>query len=90
MNNSFNDRCTALGVRRDWYHSGSGWTFKGVYGYTGEFFFDAFEHCGDHGSYKDFKDATGIGFSPYIYHAISITSPIISPLKAALLFPACL
>jgi hypothetical protein len=31
---------------------------------------DAFEHCGDHGSYKDFKDATGIGFSPYIYHAI--------------------
>ena len=41
-----------------------------VYGYTGEFFFDAFEHCGDHGSYKDFKDATGIGFSPYIYHAI--------------------
>jgi hypothetical protein len=35
---------------------------KGVYGYTGEFFFDAFEHCGDHGSYKDFKDATGIGF----------------------------
>ena len=90
MNNSFNDRCLALGVRRDWYHSGSGWTFKGVYGYTGEFFFDAFEHCGDHGSYKDFKDATGIGFSPYIYHAISITSPIISPLKAALLFPACL
>lgn len=90
MNNSFDDRCLALGVRRDWYHNGSGWTFKGVYGYTGEFFFDAFEHCGDHGSYKDFKDATGIGFSPYIYHAIQYNLPTISLLRVASLFPACL
>lgn len=68
MKNSFDDRCIALGVRRDWVSFGNGWVFKGIYGYVGEFFFDAFEHCGDHGSYKDFKDATGIGFSPYIYH----------------------
>ncbi|EPR6375954.1 hypothetical protein ACU7TN_005168, partial [Enterobacter asburiae] len=38
------------------------------YGYVGEFFFDTFDDCGDHGSYHDFKKATGIGFSPYIYH----------------------
>jgi len=24
----------------------------------------------DHGSYNNFKKVTGIGFSPYIYHAI--------------------
>lgn len=68
MKNSFDDRCIALGIRRDWALFDNGWVFKGIYGYVGEFFFDAFEHCGDHGSYKDFKDATGIGFSPYVYH----------------------
>jgi len=70
MKNSFDDRCIAIGMRRDWAESNTGWVFKGVYGYTGEFFFDAFKHCGDDGSYADFKKVTGIGFSPYIYHAI--------------------
>ena len=88
MNNSFDDRCLALGVRRDWYHNGSGWTFKGVYGYTGEFFFDAFEHCGDHGSYKDFKDATGIGFSPYIYHAIQYNFTDYFALESGIIIPS--
>lgn len=88
MNNSFNDRCLALGVRRDWYHSGSGWTFKGVYGYTGEFFFDAFEHCGNHGSYKDFKDATGIGFSPYIYHAIQYNFTDYFAVESGIIIPS--
>lgn len=69
MKNSFDDRCIAIGVRRDWVSLGNGWVFKGVYGYVGEFFFDTFEHCGNHGSYKDFKEVTGIGFSPYIYHS---------------------
>jgi len=69
MNNSFGDRCIALGLRRDWIQWDSNWVFKGVYGYTGEFFFDAFKHCGDEGSYNDFKKVTGVGFSPYIYHA---------------------
>jgi hypothetical protein len=36
MKNSFADRCLSLG-RRDWYAGASGWTFKGVYAYTGEF-----------------------------------------------------
>ncbi|WP_421671083.1 hypothetical protein [Rahnella sp. EDr1-12] len=70
MDNSFGDRCIAMGLRRDWASGESGWVFKGVYGYTGEFFFNAFKDCGDHGSYNDFKKVTGIGFSPYIYHAI--------------------
>lgn len=70
MKNSFNDRCVAMGLRRDWISGDSDWVFKGVYGYTGEFFFNTFSHCGDHGSYKDFRKVTGIGFSPYIYHAI--------------------
>ena len=68
MKNSFDDRCLAAGVRRDWVDWNNGWVFKGIYGYVGEFFFDAFDDCGDHGSYHDFKKATGIGFSPYIYH----------------------
>ncbi|QLK63753.1 hypothetical protein GE278_23230 (plasmid) [Enterobacteriaceae bacterium Kacie_13] len=70
MDNSFGDRCIAMGLRRDWASGDSGWVFKGIYGYTGEFFFNAFKYCGDHGSYNDFKKVTGIGFSPYIYHAI--------------------
>ena len=68
MKNSFNDRCLAAGVRRDWAGWNNGWVFKGIYGYVGEFFFDTFDDCGDHGSYHDFKKVTGIGFSPYIYH----------------------
>ena len=90
MNNSFNDRCLALGVRRDWYHSGSGWTFKGVYGYTGEFFFDAFEHAAIMAPIKTLRTPRGSAFHPISTTLSSITSPIISPLKAALLFPACL
>lgn len=38
MKNSFDDRCIALGVRRDWVSLGNGWVFKGIYGYVGEFF----------------------------------------------------
>lgn len=70
MKNSFDDRCLSLGVRRDWMAWDKGWAFKGVYAYTGEFFFDSFSHCGDSGTYKTAKKLTGVGFSPYIYHAI--------------------
>jgi hypothetical protein len=51
MKNSFADRCLSLGAR-DWYAGASGWTFKGVYAYTGEFFFKAFRDCGDSGTYR--------------------------------------
>jgi hypothetical protein len=87
MKNSFDDRCMAIGLRKDWMASQTGWTFKGVYGYTGEFFFKAFQHCGDSGTYATAKKLTGVGFSPYIYHAAqynftryySIESGIILP-----------
>ena len=68
MKNSYGDRCLALGVRRDWGQA-KGLVFKGVYGYTGEFFFDEFSHCGDEGIYHSFRNVTGVGFAPYIYHA---------------------
>lgn len=70
MKNSFDDRCLSLGVRRDWITSQAGWTFKGVYAYTGEFFFKTFSHCGDKGTYNTARDITGVGFSPYLYHGI--------------------
>ena len=88
MKNSFDDRCIALGVRRDWASLGSGWVFKGIYGYVGEFFFDAFEDCGDHGSYKDFKDATGIGFSPYIYHGFQYNFTDYFGVESGIILPA--
>ena len=87
MNNSFNDRCGAGGEKR-LVPQRQRWTFKGVYGYTGEFFFDAFEHCGDHGSYKDFKDATGIGFSPYIYHAIQYNFTDYFAVESGIIIPS--
>lgn len=36
MKNSFDDRCLAAGVRRDWAGWDNGWVFKGIYGYVGE------------------------------------------------------
>ena len=56
MKNSFDDRCLTLGVRRDWLKNDTGWVLKGVYAYTGEFFFDAFSHCGDSGTYRTAKN----------------------------------
>lgn len=69
LKNSFSDRCLLLGVRKDWITEGR-WIFKGGYAYAGEFFLNTFSHCGDEGVYKNIKDATGIGFAPYIYHAL--------------------
>lgn len=69
LKNSFADRCLLLGVRKDWITEGR-WIFKGGYAYAGEFFLNTFSHCGDEGVYKNIKDVTGIGFAPYIYHAL--------------------
>lgn len=88
MKNSFDDRCLSLGVRRDWAESTTGWTLKGVYAYTGEFFFKAFSQCGDSGAYHTAKKITGVGFSPYLYHGVqynltdnvAVESGIIIPL----------
>jgi hypothetical protein len=89
MKNSFDDRCIALGVRRDWVSLGNGWVFKEFMA-TLASFFSAFEHCGDHGSYKDFKDATGIGFSPYIYHGFQYNFTDYFGVESELFFPPSL
>ncbi|MBK0092532.1 hypothetical protein [Erwinia sp. S59] len=88
MKNSFDDRCLALGVRKDWKTWDDGWTFKGIHGYTGEFFFDAFKDCGDHGSYHDFKKATGIGFSPYIYHGFQYNFTPYFGIESGIIIPS--
>ena len=88
MKNSFDDRCIALGVRSDWASLCNGWVFKWIYGYVGEFLFDAFEDCGDHGSDKDFKDATGIGFSPYIYHGLQYNFTDYFGIESGIILPA--
>lgn len=88
MRNSFGDRCIAMGLRRDWISGDSDWVLKGVYGYTGEFFFDALSHCGDHGSYHDFKKITGIGFSPYIYHAIQYNFTSYFSIESGIIIPS--
>lgn len=89
LKNSYGDRCIALGVRRDWIAQ-SAWTFKGVYGYTGEFFVEAFRHCGDDGIYKSFKNATGVGFAPYIYHAVQYNFTDYFGVESGIIFPAVL
>ncbi|MCZ4061604.1 hypothetical protein O3W44_24385 [Pantoea sp. LMR881] len=87
MKNSYGDRCIALGLRRDWI-TRSEWTFKGVYGYTGEFFVDAFSHCGDEGIYRSFKNAVGVGFAPYIYHAAQYNVTDYFGIESGIIFPA--
>lgn len=87
MKNSYGDRCLALGVRKDWKKQ-SRWTFKGVYGYTGEFFFEPFSHCGDDGIYRSFKKTTGVGFAPYIYHAVQYNFTDYFGVESGIIFPS--
>ncbi|MFP5597647.1 MULTISPECIES: hypothetical protein [Kluyvera] len=91
MKNSFADRCLSLGVRRDWLQGSGqnkGWTFKGVYAYTGEFFFDAFSHCGDSGTYHTAKKITGVGFSPYIYHGLQYNFTDYFGIESGIILPS--
>ena len=87
LKNSYGHRCIALGVRRDWVAE-QGWAFKGVYGYTGEFFADAFSHCGDEGVYHSFKNVTGVGFAPYIYHAVQYNFTDYFGVESGIIFPS--
>jgi hypothetical protein len=88
MKNSFDDRCLSLGMRRDWVSGQSGWTFKGVYAYTGEFFFKAFSHCGDSGAYRTAKKLTGVGFSPYVYHGLQYNFTDYFGVEGGIIIPA--
>jgi len=68
--NSHGNRCLMLGVQKDWIQYDDRLSFEGVYAYAGEFFFDAFSHCGDAGFYNNVRDITGVGFTFYIYHGL--------------------
>ncbi|MDU2481227.1 MAG: hypothetical protein E7D34_25430 [Klebsiella sp.] len=77
-----------LGVRRDWLKNDTGWVLKGVYAYTGEFFFDAFSHCGDSGTYRTAKKITGVGFSPYLYHGLQYNFTDYFGVEGGIIVPA--
>ena len=68
--NSHGNRCFLLGVQKDWITFDERLSFEGVYAYAGEFFVDAFSHCGDKGFYNSVRDITGIGFTFYMYHGL--------------------
>ena len=87
MKNSFDDRCLSVGLRRDLEEINDNWMIKGVYAYTGEFFAKAFRDCGNHGSYHDFQKITGIGFSPYIYHAVQYNLTDFLAIEAGIIAP---
>lgn len=87
LNNSQNNRCIILGISRDWIKINDYLDFVGMYAYNGEIPGVACEGCGNDGIYRTFKNHTGVGFAPYIYHGIrfnatknlSINSGIILP-----------
>jgi len=88
--NSQDHRCVLLGVRKDWYRLNDQTVIKGVYAYAGEFFFDTFEHCGDDGFYETMKDHTGVGFAPYLYHAVQYNFVDYWGVEAGLMLPGIL
>ena len=61
-------RCLVLGARKNWRYFGDRVTFNGVYAYVGDAPSDLFNDCGDSNIYEDFRDKTGVGFAPYLYH----------------------
>lgn len=87
--NSFSDRCILLGLRKDWWGR-DGWKFKGGYAYVGEFFIPQFSHCGDDGVYHNVRNITGIGFVPYIYHAVQFDFNEKVGIEGGLIFPSVL
>lgn len=85
--NSQNHRCALLGMRSDWYRFNEKTVFKGVYAYAGEFFVEPFSDCGNEGFYNEMKDATGVGFAPYLYHAIQYNFTDYFGVEGGLLVP---
>jgi hypothetical protein len=53
-----------------------------------EFFFDAFSHCGDSGTYRTAKKITGIGFSPYLYHGLQYNFTDYFGVEGGIIVPA--
>jgi hypothetical protein len=84
--NSESNRCILLGVGKNWANYND-WSIEGMYAYAGEFIFEPFSHCGEGGFYQDLKNATGVGFAPYIYHGVKYNlTPHVS-LRSGILLP---
>jgi len=84
------NRCILLGMRNDLYRINDKLVIKGVYAYAGEFFIDAFKHCGDDGFYETVKNHTGVAFATYIYHAAQYNFTDYWGLEAGLMLPGML
>lgn len=87
LKNSQANRCLLLGLEYKWYDLGKSISFKGLYAYSGEFFFDTFSSCANGGTYKDIKDKIGIGFVPYVYHGLEFKLNKTIRLDAGFLLP---
>lgn len=85
--NSFGDRMAVIGFRTNLYTFNEKIHFEGFYAYAGEFFFKVFSHAGDQGAYHEFKEKTGIGFAPYIYHGIDINLNSFLTIEAGIILP---
>ena len=58
-----------------------------MYAYTGEFFFDAFSHCGDSGTYRTAKNHRH-RFSPYLYHGLQYNFTDYFGVEGGIIVPA--
>ena len=85
--NSFGDRMAVIGFRTNLHTFNKKIHFEGFYAYAGEFFFNEFRHAGDHGFYFKFKEKTGIGFAPYIYHGVDIKLNSFLTIEAGIILP---
>lgn len=84
--NSEDNRCVLLGGGRHYWREGQ-WSVEGLYMYAGEFFIKPFSHCGDAGVYNKFKQITGFGFAPYIYHGVKYDFNRYVSAKAGVILP---
>ncbi len=85
--NSYGDRMALIGFRHVWHRFNKSVFIEGYYAYAGEFFFPIFSHAGDQGIYKQFKDKTGIGFAPYIYHGVDVNLTSFLTLEVGFILP---
>ena len=87
INNSFNDKCALLGVSRNWVKLSNRFDFVGMYAYVGEIPGIGCENCGNEGIYHTFRNGTGLGFAPYIWHGLSYKITDNFKINSGIIFP---
>lgn len=85
--NSSGNRCALIGIEKNYIDFSKQLSFEGSYTYVGEFFFSAFEKCGDDGIYETIKRKIGIGFAPFIYHGLEYDISKYISLEAGIILP---